>query len=348
MSDYLFFPFSHISKEQLKTISAFFPKFGLLPLVQDFTSDPILAKLTEQGILEPHFPPIQSLVQAEKQVQSYLDWAQLNKGNEKNLKSLLKDQPYFFDGTGISSIQSQIRGGTGKVGESIKEGTLGREKSDKEKLVQDPLLFLKFAQLLDIQNEAVDEQLQALEQTRISLFSELKGEKGRVDFGKNVLGQNKLSQKDSDSYERGQRDTYPNDPGRFMTKERIISWIRYANEKDFVTGNGKFPVLVTTSPAVLDYLMSVSEYVINALDIDSIKVHEDGCENKHRWQQSLDKFIKEIIVRKSSSKKDLPCADDRCSQSGQIQLCLFSGESLGELFNMPGRQLAVCLVKVKS
>jgi len=327
----LFFPFTHSSKEQLKTLSAFFSKIGFLPLVKDFKSHPILAGLTEQGILEPYFPSIQRLVQVEKQVQSYVDWAQINRGNEKNLKSLLKEQPYFFDDTGLASIQSQIRNRTKKD-----RGARNGEKPVQENNAQDPLLLLKFAQLLDIQNEDVDEQLHVLEQTRASLFSELKGGGDIADPEKTGFIQN----------DPGQNSKGQNDPGVFMTRERIASWMRYASEKGLFKENDNPPVLVTTSPAVLDYLMSRFEYVINALDIDSLKVHEDGCENKQKWQQDLYGSIKEISIREGSIEKELPVVKDGCSLSGQIKLCLFPGASINEFFNVPGKQIAVCLVKL--
>ena len=337
----LFFPFTHTSKEQLKTISAFFSKIGFLPLVKDFTSYPILAELTEQGILEPYFPPAQRLVQVEKQVQSYVDWARLNRGNEKNFNALLKEPPYFFDDTGLASIQSQIRKGTKTYREVInREKSVpekpDQKKPDQKKPDQNPLLLLKLAQLLDIQNEAIDEQLQMLEQKRAALFSELKGGEGTGNPKKNDPFHNDPIHNDID----------PNDPGMVMTRERITAWMRYASEEGFFKENDNPPVLVTTSSAVLDYLMSKFEYVINALDIDSLKVHEDGCKNKQKWQQDLYLFLKEIIVRKGVGGKDLPGAEDGCSLSGQIKLCLFPGASMNEFFNVPGKQVAVCLVKL--
>ncbi len=332
----LFFPFTHFSMEQLKTMAAFFPKIGFLPLVKDFTSHPILAGLTEQGVLEPYFPSAQRLVQVEKKEQSYLEWARLNKGNEKNFKSLLKEQPYFFDDSGPASIQSQILNGTGKD----REASNG-EKPVQENNVHDPLLLLKFAQLLDIQNEDVDEQLNALEQTRASLFSELRGEVDMADTEKTDSIQNSLYQK-----VKSQKSKSQNDPGLFMTRERIASWMRFACEKGFFKKNENFPILVTTSPAVLDYLLSRFEYVINILDIDFLKVHEEGCENKQKWQQDLYEFLKEIIVRQGSIEKKLPVVEDGCSLSGQIKFCLFQGASMNEFFNVPGNQVAVCLVKL--
>ncbi|MCP4718532.1 MAG: hypothetical protein GY860_03660 [Desulfobacteraceae bacterium] len=325
----LFFPFSHISKDQLRIVTAFFPNLGILPLVPDFNSDPVLASLAEQDILQPIFALPGELDLVEKQVHSYLDWAQLHRGNERNLKSLLKEQPYFMDATGLSSIQSQIRKGTQK-----NEGPLDQKAIGHKKAGHDPLLLLKFAQLLDAQNEGIDDELRALEQSNASLFSELKGEQSKENAEKLASG----------SCASG---SVPLDPGSIMTKERVESWFRYAEQKDVFKLPGATPLLITTSPAVFDYMKSKSD-VINALDIDSIKVHENGCENKCKWQHDFYQFLQEIIVSEISSGIAQPEVDDRCLLSGHIKLCLFPGDCMEEFFNISDQSLAVCLVQLKS
>ena len=323
MIETLFFPFSHISKEQLKIVSAFFHNIIFLPLVADFAEDPLLGQMAEQEVLQPLFPLAQDLGRVENQARSYLDWAKLHRGNEKNLKSLLKDQPYFMEDTDISSIQSQIRSGTQKTKTSV----------DQKKAVQDLLLLLKFAQLSDVQNEGIEDELKALEQTRSLLFSELTGE---------------ISGKKNEKSRPGSPGPDTVDPGRRMTRERLVAWFSYARQKGVFDSHGGMPLLVTTSPAVLDYMVSGSEGVINALDIDSIKVHEKDCVNKGKWQQDFFQFLKEIILSKNSSGVALPEADDTCLLCGQIKVCLFPEGCTKAFFNTPGQSIAVCLVQLKS
>ncbi len=324
MIDTMFFPFSHISKNQLTSVTAFFQNMGFLPLVKDFTADPILADLAEKNILHPIFPLAQELGEAEKQVQSYLDWAKLHRGNEKNLKALLKEEPYFMDATGLSSIQSQIRRG---VKQSL---------SDQKKKVPNPLLLLKFAQLLDVQNEGIDDELTALEKSNASLFSELIGETPA-----------EKAEEKSEKFDRGLPDSGYLDPGRIMTKERVVSWFRYAANREIFKQPGA-PLLVTTSPAVLDYMVSQCEGVINALDIDSIKVHENDCEKKSNWLQGFSQFLKETIAENNASGSAQPEADDTCFLSGKIKLCLFPEGGMKAFLNIPDQSIAVCLVQLKS
>jgi hypothetical protein len=133
-----------------------------------------------------------------------------------------------------------------------------------------------------------------------------------------------------------------------MTKERVVSWFRYAGEQGIFKHPKSSPLLITTSPAVLDYMVSNCEGVINALDIDSIKVHEKDCEKKCAWLQDFYRFLKETVAGKNASRRVPPEADDACSLSGRIQLCLFPEGGRKAVFKLPEQSIAVCLVQLKS
>lgn len=322
----LFFPFSHMRKDQLESVTAFFQKIFFLPLVADFNADRKFTRLIAQDILQPIFPSDGDLEVVERQVRSYQDWAQLHRGNEKNFRALLQEQPYFTDDTGLSSIQSQIRRGTQK-----KEAP--EESAEQKKKRPDPLLVLKFAEILDVKNEEIEDELAVLEQSKASLFSQLLGE---------------TSEKKSEKSDSGPSFSSADDPGSIMTEERVISWFRYSQKKGVFKGPGNTAFLVTTSPAVLDFMVSRCEGVINGLDIDSIKVHENECENRCRWHQDFSDFLEKIIVNESSSGVALSKSDDTCSLTGKIRLCLFPGDSIKAFLNIPGQSIAVCLVQLKS
>ena len=322
----LFFPFSHMRKDQLKSVTAFFQKISFLPMVTDFNADQKLTRLIEQDILQPIFPSDGEIDVVEKQVRSYQDWAQLHRGNEKNFKALLQEQPYFTDDTGLSSIQSQIRRGTQKK-ETPKESV------EQTKKASDPLLLLKFAETLDVQNEEIEDELAVLEQSKTSLFSQLLGE---------------ASEKKPEKLDSGPFLSSSADPGSIMTEERVVSWFRYSQKKGVFKGAGSTALLVTTSPAVLDFMVSRCEGVINGLDIDSIKVHENECEKKCEWQQDFYRVLEKIMDNKSSSGVTPPKPDDTCSLTGNIKLCLFPEDSTKVFLKMPGQSIAVCLVQLKS
>lgn len=323
----LFFPFSHITRYQLKVLSAFFSNLGYFPLKPDVSSDPMFARLTENNILTPLFSSAETLKTIEHQVQSYVDWANVHKGNENNLKSLIQDHPYFSEVTELARVQAQIKA-------RIKSGPNRiLEPEPGEKPLQDPLLLLKFAQLLDAQKEEIDEKFQRVAQSKSLLFSQLKGETLETGLEKMVPGA---------------PDPEMDDPGRVMTEERVVSWARYAVKKGLFKEAGISPLLVTTSPAVLDFLMSKTREKINALDIDSIKVHENVCPHKQAWQQAFSHFLEEAIIGRSVSGTCLPWTEDSCALSGQLKLCIFPGGDINAFLNIPGKQLVVCLVQLKS
>jgi len=318
----MFFPFSHMRKDQLESVTAFFQKISFLPLVADFNADREFTRLIAQDILQPIFPSDGDLEVVERQVRSYQDWAQLHRGNEKNFRALLQEQPYFTDDTGLSSIQSQIRRGTQK-----KEAP--EESAEQKKKRPDPLLLLKFAEILDVKNEEIEDELAVLEQSKSSLFSQLLGETSETLYPDPSFA-------------------IADDPGSIMTEERVISWFRYSQKKGVFKGPGSTAFLVTTSPAVLEFMVSRCEGVINGLDIDSIKVHENECENRCRWHQDFSDFLEKIIVNESSFRVAPPTSDDTCSLTGKIRLCLFPGDSIKAFLNIPGQSIAVCLVQLKS
>lgn len=314
MKNVIFFPFSHVSPEQIKILTSFFAMVDFLNLNREIPEDSDLNCRIDQGDLNSVGVDTQRLAGIEKQVQSYQEWAQIHRGNEKNLKSLLRNTPYMTDDEGLTSIQSRIR-------------ETGAEKRPGRK-AKDPLLFLKFAEIWDIQNQRIHEELQALETGTNTLFAELKGEGG-------------------DSIP-GTEDTSHTDPGEAMTGERVLAWAEAVAEIGLFAEEGELPLLVTTSPGVMEYLMSVTDQVINDLDIESIKVHENGCENKEQWHREMNTIFDEIIAGKNPSITGMIGSEDLCCGAGQVRCCLLSGGRLNETLKIPGKQLAVCLVQLNS
>ncbi|MCG8633554.1 MAG: hypothetical protein MI863_06975 [Desulfobacterales bacterium] len=325
MKDLYFFPFTQMTEAQVEILTSFFPRVGFLNL-----NVPAGSKGTEQvetGELLPLCLPVDRYAGIDARVQSYLDWAGLHKGNEKNLKSLIRDTAYFREDTGLTAIQSQIRSGSGQ---KITE-TEGESNSHR-----DPLLFMKLAEIWDMENETIQSELKALDEGNSALFAELKGES---DILAPVDG--------------ASRNGMPGfDPGENMTEERVRAWGELAGEAGlYAEGCGPL-TLVTTSPAVMDYLEANADQVINGLDIESIKVHENGCARKERWQQEVTDILDETLSSNAPSGKELTDNAECCALSGRIRYCLLSGEKLDRIFKMPGKQIgkqiAVCLVKLNS
>lgn len=163
-NQFIFFPFTHITQNQLRTLLTFFPSFQYIPVSADLKDHQTVEKLAEQGKIDPLFPSAKALVSVEQTVKQYFEWAQIHRGNKVNLKLLLKDNPYFTSDTNVAAIRSQIKG--------IKDEKAAPLDSPPD--LHHDLLFLKMAQLCDEQNERIDLELRDLEKNRETLMSALR------------------------------------------------------------------------------------------------------------------------------------------------------------------------------
>ena len=315
----IFFPFSHISQDQLATLQAFFSSFAFFPAASDLEHLVRLQELADKGTAVPVFSSREDLILVDRQFEEYMAWVKVHKGNEHNLRFLLKDNPYFTSDSDVTAIKSQIRG----TREVIKP-----QQSAKDGLLKD-LLFLKMARQCDQEKESIDLQLANIDRAGNRIFSRLLGEEDPVEAAV-----------------PGGKPGIP-DPGAIMTRERIEAWARCMMHSNIVENTGESPVFVTTSEAVVDYLETISSDAINALDIDPIKVHENECENKIGWQRQVFEHLMCAAKGDKGRQNHLPEVKDECFISGQIKLSLFSGNNIHNLFNLKDKQIAVCLIRLK-
>jgi hypothetical protein len=316
--DVLFFPFSHVDDIQRKTLAAFFPHFWFLPLASDLTQDPHMEPLVETRAAVPVFTPDARLKKVAPLVAAWLDWAALHQGNERNLKTLIRDNPYFTEEASLSAIQSELQA---RIRQDVPDTGPEQGKGD-------PLLFSAIAKISDQRIEAVNRDLARLEKKRAELFSRLRG--------------------DMEPAPEGPPEEKVSDPGGAMTLQRICSWAACARELGLFQTSGPL-VLATTSPAVFDMVTVNASRVTNALDIDAVKVHEDGCVNRPGWQRQVLGLLERRMsdppsVTLDQARLDLETARDGCSLTGRIQAGVFDGPDLEKNLNLPAGPLSVCRV----
>jgi len=316
---YIFFPFSHISQDQMDTLQIFLPSFSFFPAATDLKHHPWLQELVDGGRAVPVFSSKDDLSSVDYTFEQYMAWVKLHKGNEHNLRFLIKDSPYFTSDSDLSAIKAQIRGTKKRI---------EPQRSEKDVLHRD-LLFLKMAKQCDEEKESIDLQLRNIDRTKNRMLSTLLGEGEPMDAL--VAGEKKGI----------------HDPGAVMTRERIEAWSRLMVYHNAFQKAGEIPIFVTTSEAVVDYLETICSDVINALDIDPIKVHENDCENKPEWQRQVSELLRGVAKGDDRRQNHLTEVKDGCSLSGQIKLSLFSGNNTHNLFNLRDRQIAVCLIRIK-
>ncbi|MFH2059055.1 MAG: hypothetical protein ABIJ59_09150 [Pseudomonadota bacterium] len=317
----LFFPFTHITQDQSDAALSFFPAFEYLSVNKDLSEQDQLKTVHEMGRINPVFPSKQEIETIEQTSAQYLDWANIHKGNEKNLKALLSDTPYFTHDTDVSHIKSQLL--KDKSSQTTETQTVFWQKS---------LLFLKMAQLCDAQHDRIDMELKILDKTQDELVRALRG---LPDFSLDPLS------------EHMEKKLTPSDLGDKMTGERIVSWTRYMADKGHLNKNEEVPIFITTSRAVFEYLESNCQDVVNPLDIQQIKVHENKCENQKEWQHQFNKLLMHAIQGNECREEDLPKVEDNCSLCARFKLGLFSGKNIDKFFNIIDRQVPVCLVRLK-
>ncbi len=315
---YLFFPFTHITQNDLDTILTFLPQFHCLSINKDFKKNRVLHQISNQKKIIPHFLSPETLAPVEQKAEQFFEWARIHKGDEHNLKSFLKDNPYLTSDSDVTAIKSQIRG-------NKKDG---QDSLSDELSLQKDLLFLKMAQLYDEQKEGIDFELKDITQTSDALVSTLRG---LEDFEKEI--------------KKTKPDNYT-DSGTIMTRERIQAWFRCMKAMKLLNQEEAAPLFITTNREIFYYFESNCKDTINILDIDNIKVHGNRCENQDIWQDQFEGYLTGAIEGSGSRENNLPEVNDRCSKRGQIKVCNFVGGDINKIFNVADKHISVCLIQL--
>jgi hypothetical protein len=277
-----------------------------------------MAGLEVQGRLSRVCFDNEKLALAEQQVRAYLDWAAIHKGNEKNLRALIREEMFFKDDSGVAAIRAGIS--RGAVSRSPEAAT------DQDS--NEPLVFLKLADIHDRQSQDIQAALDSLDQENAALFAELKG----------------------DEEVASALDHAPSsEPGQAMTAKRIKAWLKASGDADCFDQDGT-PVLITTSRAVMDEFLAGAGEAINALDIDSIKVHEKDCEFMEQQHLKINVILSQMA---QGLTPDIETAyfegADQGPVTGRIQIRFFSGLCDVDVTEKnPGGQIGVCLVELNS
>lgn len=323
MNPYIvYFPFTHVTKQAQKALHTFFDSFYFIrpDARADSPSDGDLKGAGRQTALALYCEP-EVQAQADALFMQYLEWVNIHKGNERNLKLLFQDSPYFRNDLQVSAIKTQI-----KKDRRQKSADQGGQTG-----IERDLLFLKTTQRCDRLNEDIDDELDGLEVSRKMLFSELRG-----------LENDGFENEGLEEWDyRAQQD-----PGEAMTGQRIASFAACMSQAgDSLKDRPR--LFVTTSCAVFEYLESNCESCVNALDINEIKVHENGCDNIKQWQDRLMDSIAHAVQHGSHPDVRSLNADDRCTRRGLIRVKIFSDNEINRHFNPSENQTAVCLIGLK-
>jgi hypothetical protein len=249
----IYFPFTYIPKSVGKTLSACFRQTAVYQ-ISDTKIPKDMQELSRDGILDIRIPSEVNGKFFDKILKDYRAWVNIHQGTETAFLAAMANKIPFFD----ESASSQIRADLKKTGKQIP----AEEKPDP---LFNAKLFLHIAQEFDLQNTGLDQDLMDIEAME-------------DDFMKN------LKWEDDDDHARAvaRKVLEKEDPGHFMTTERINAWISMMFQDPQAPG-----LFVTISRAVLEHLMDIIPEMEQVSRFDAVPIGVDEDETLSNWQDNL-------------------------------------------------------------
>jgi hypothetical protein len=213
-----------------------------------------MQKLSRDGILDIRRPVEVNGKFLDNILKDYRAWVNIHQGTETAFLAAMANKIPFFD----ESASSQIRADLKKIGKQIPP----EEKPDP---LFNAKLFLHMAQEFDLQQKGLDEDLMDIDAMEDEFMKKLKWE-------------------DDDDHARAfaRRQWDKNDPGHFMTRERINAWASLMLQDSQVFG-----LFITTSRAVLEHLIEIVPEMEQVVCLDAIPTKVDKNGTLSNWQNSL-------------------------------------------------------------
>ena len=258
----LYFPFTYISKPAAQALAACFAQTAVYQPATSKIPDE-MRESADDALLEIRVPVNDTGEKLDAIVKEYRTWADVHRGSEIGFLKSMADKIPFFDETSSSQIRAQIK----ETGEKPPS----REKSD-------PLfharLFLHMAQEFDLQNDRLTRDLLAVEVMEEDFMKELKGE-------------------DADDPARAAaiKALETDDPGHYMTEERIKSWALLMQQDPKVSG-----LFITSSRAVLDLLVDRMPDMAQVTRFDAVPALVPDPEARAAWQDELIKHLETLAT----------------------------------------------------
>jgi hypothetical protein len=249
----IYFPFTYIPESVGKTLAACFRQTTVYQISGTKIPED-MQELSRDGILDIRRPVEVNGKFLDNILKDYRAWVNIHKGTETAFLAAMANKIPFFD----ESASSQIRADLKKI-----------EKQIPLKEKPDPLfnakLFLHVAQEFDLQQKELDEDLMDIDAME-------------DDFMKN------LKWEDDDDHARAvaRRQWDKDDPGHFMTTERINAWASLMLQDSQMSG-----LFITTSRAVLEHLIETVPEMEQVVCLDDIPLGVVDNETLSNWQNSL-------------------------------------------------------------
>jgi hypothetical protein len=258
----LYFPFTYIPESVGKILAACFRQTAVYQISSTKIPED-MKKLSQDGILDIRIPVEISGEFLDKVLKDYRSWVNIHQGTETAFLAAMANKIPYFD----ESSSSQIRADLKKIGKQIPQ----KEKPDP---LFNAKLFLHMAQEFDLQKKELDQDLMDIEAMEDDFMKNLKWEDDD-DYARDVA--RKILEKD--------------DPGHYMTAERINAWASLMLQDTQIFG-----LLITDSRAVLDHLIEIIPEMEQVVCLNAIPLGVDENEMLSNWQNSLIKALEILAI----------------------------------------------------
>lgn len=257
----IYFPFTYISESAGKILAACFRQTAVYQIsAKKIPED--MQEMSQEGILDIRIPVDVNGGFLDKVLKDYRAWFNIHQGTETAFLATMANKISFFD----ENASSQIRADLKKI----------KKPPPEEK--PDPLfnakLFLHMAQEFDLQQKELDKDMMDIEAME-------------NDFMKN------LKWEDEDEHARGvaRKALEKDDPGHYMTKERINAWASLMLQDSQISG-----LYITTSRAALEHLIEIIPEMEQVIYLDAIPMGVDENETLSNWQDSLIETLNMLAI----------------------------------------------------
>ncbi|MBF0376390.1 MAG: hypothetical protein HQK72_02800 [Desulfamplus sp.] len=292
----IFFPFTSLTQFDAESIINYFDSFIYLSTssvdeLHTSESDWFNILWKEKNFIEPITLTQEELQPLLSSVKSWRAWADANYGKQTKkgyLQSIFRENPYFTSDSDIFAIRSQIE--KGLISNNQRKIDQNNFNSTKVKEnIDNALLFLRLASIADKDNEDIDKKLLSIEELESNIFAELKGDIEDNYISQNILEPNTHSLDESQTLNEQiltnkiltnqplikNKIPFMTDRGELMTEQRVCSWLSFFLSKKSIFGELSSNSFITTSRAVVDFIISISEKSKLMLDIDNLKMHKE-------------------------------------------------------------------------
>ena len=257
-----YFPFTYIPKSVGKALSACFRQTAVYQISGTKIPDE-MQELSRDGILDIRIPVEVNGEFLDKILKDYRSWINTHQGTETAFLTAMAKKIPFFD----ESASSQIRADLKKTGKQIPSG----EKPDP---LFSAKLFLQIAQEFDLQKKGLGRDMMDIDAMEEDFMKDLKGED---DDDQAPAVVRKVLEKD--------------DPGHYMTTERINAWVSIMLQDPQASG-----LFITTSRAVLENLIDIMPEMEEVIRFDAIPMGVNEDEALSNWQDGLIETLEKLAT----------------------------------------------------